>query len=125
MLSELREKVIEFMENDEQFSKLKGDKWYKMEDKLVRLCEKVSGRRDTTYDCKEIARMQEITEEWLGGVASDGEINDFIDEVLELEYKTFSSVIDLVNRYFRPYNTDGEIDGLAMDIEELFEGVKE
>ena len=125
MISELREKVIEFMENDEQFSKLKGDKWYAMEDKLVGLCEKVSGRRDTTYDCKEIARMQEITEEWLGGVASDSEINDFIDEVLELEYKTFSSVIDLVNKYFRPYNTDGEIDGLAMDIEELFEGGQE
>lgn len=47
----IREEVVKFMENDEEFSKLKNEKWYEMEDKLVALCEKVSGRRDTTYDC--------------------------------------------------------------------------
>ena len=121
MLSEMREEVIKVMQNDEYLSKLKCEKWYEMEDKLVKLCERVSGKRDTTYDCKDIMRVQEITEEWLGGVASDDETRDFADEVLELEYKTFASVLDLVNKYFRTYNTDGEIDGLAMEIEEYFE----
>ena len=125
MLSEIREKVIEFMENDENLSKLKGDKWYEMEDKLVGLCEKVSGRRDTTYDYAKIKEVERITLEYLNGVINNEELEEFVEEVLELEHKTFVSVLDLVNRYFRTYNTDGEIDGLAMEIEELFEGGQE
>ena len=117
----IREEVVKFMENDKEFSKLKNEKWYEMEDKLVALCEKVSGRRDTTYDYAKIKEVEQITLNWLNGEVNNEELQEFVDEVLKLEYKTFASVIDLVNQYFRTYNTDGEIDGLAMEIEELFE----
>lgn len=117
MISELREKVIEFMENDEQFSKLKGDKWYKMEDKLVALCEKVSGKKDTTYESP-----RSIVESWVGSVADEDEIDNFVNAVNCLEEKTFGDIIRLVNGYFGAFNTDGEIDGLAMDLEDYYEG---
>lgn len=122
MISEIREKVIKFMESDENLSKLKDEKWYEVEDRLVALCEKVSGKKDTTYDCKDIVRIQEIIEEWLGGIVSDREIRNFEDEVLELEDRDFGNILEIVNKYFRTYNTDGEIDGLAMEIEEYFKG---
>ena len=116
MLSELREEVIKFMESNEILSKLKEDKWYEMEDKLVELCEKVSGKKDDTYESP-----RHIAEEWLGEVASEDEIDDFVGAVDCLEEKSFGDIIRLVNGYFGAWNTDGEIDGLAMDLEEYFE----
>ena len=120
MLSGIREKVIGFMENDKNLSKLKGDKWYEMEDKLVALCEEVSGRKDTTYESP-----RSITENWVGGIADEDEIDGFVSAVSRLEEKAFGNFIRLVNGYFGALNTDGEIDGLAVELEELFEGGQE
>lgn len=111
----IREEVVKFMENDEEFSKLKNEKWYKMEDKLVALCEKVSGVKDNTYKT-----LSEIVGEWVGSVAGEDEQVDFWLEVIQLENKTFGSIMPLVNKYFGAWNTDGELDGLAMELEEYF-----
>ena len=121
MLSEIREKVIEFMESDEYLSKLKDEKWYKMEDKLVGLCEKVSGKKDTTYREKDYERIIKITNEWVGSVATDDEIENFAKDIIANGCQYFGDIMPLVNKYFGWCNTDGEIDGLAMDIEEYFE----
>ena len=115
MMSEIREKVIEFMENDKNLSKLKGDKWYEMEDRLVTLCEEVSGKKDTTYESP-----RSIVESWVGSVADEDEIDDFVNAVSRLEEKAFGDIIRLVNNYFGAFNTDGEIDGLAMDLENYY-----
>ncbi len=114
-MDKIREEVIKFMENDENFSKLKGDKWYKMEDKLVTLCEQVSGKKDTTYESP-----RSIVNSWVGSVADEDEIDDFVSAVSHLEEKAFGDIIELVNDYFRAFNTDGEIDGLAMDLEDYY-----
>ena len=116
MLSEMREEVINFMENNTTLSKLKDEEWYKMEDELVGLCERVSGKKDTTYESP-----RKITEEWVGSVASEDEIDDFVGAVSCLEEKGFGDILRLVNGYFGAWNTDGEIDGLAMNLEEYFE----
>lgn len=108
------------MENDENLSKLKDDKWYEMEDKLVALCEEVSGRKDTTYESP-----RSITENWVGGVADEDEIDDFVGAVSRLKEKAFGNIIKLVSDYFGAFNANGEIDGLAVELEELFEGGQE
>ena len=128
MLSEIREKVVEFMENDEKLSKLEGEKWYEMEDKLVALCEKVSGKKDDTYEIKEkdykiedYEEIKKITDKWVCGEASEIGMSHFIEDVLNCEDKDFNEIIPLVNQHFGWLNEDGEIDGLAMAIEEYFE----
>lgn len=45
----IREQVINFMEHNEQLTKLKGENWYKMEDSLVALIESITHKKDTTY----------------------------------------------------------------------------
>lgn len=45
----IREQVIDFMEHNEQLTKLKGENWYKMEDSLVALIESITHQKDTTY----------------------------------------------------------------------------
>lgn len=45
----IREQVVDFMENNEQLTKLKGENWYKMEDSLVEFGEKLTNEKDTTY----------------------------------------------------------------------------
>lgn len=45
----IREQVINFMEHNEQLTKLKGENWYKMEDNLVALIESITHKKDTTY----------------------------------------------------------------------------
>lgn len=45
----IREQVIDFMEHNEQLTKLKGENWYKMEDSLVEFIEKLTSEKDTTY----------------------------------------------------------------------------
>lgn len=128
MLSEMREEVIKFMENDKYLSKLKDEKWYEMEDKLVALCEKVSGKKDDTYEIKkgdynmkDYEEIKKITDEWVCGEASEIGIGNFIEDVLNCEDKDFNEIIPLVNQHFGWLNEDGEIDGLAMAIEEYFE----
>ena len=115
MLSEMREQVIVFMEHNEILSKLKGDKWYKMEDELVELCERVSGKKDNTYK-----NIKEIVNDWVGNVANEDEINGFTFDVERLGARHFGDIIPLVNQYFGWANTDGEIDGLAMELEEYY-----
>lgn len=45
----IREQVTDFMEHNEQLTKLKGENWYKMEDSLVALIESITHKKDTTY----------------------------------------------------------------------------
>lgn len=45
----IREQVIDFMEHNEQLTKLKGENWYKLEDSLVEFIEKLTNKKDTTY----------------------------------------------------------------------------
>lgn len=49
----IREQVIDFMEHNEQLTKLKGENWYKMEDSLVDFIEKLTDKKDTTYTDEE------------------------------------------------------------------------
>lgn len=114
-MDKIREEVAVFMENNKLLSKLEGDAWYQMEDELVALCEKVGGTKDNTYKT-----LSEIVGEWVGSVAGEDEQIDFWLEVIQLENKTFGSIMPLVNKYFGAWNTDGELDGLAMELEEYF-----
>nr|DAT76263.1 MAG TPA: hypothetical protein [Caudoviricetes sp.] len=45
----IREQVTDFMEHNEQLTKLKDENWYKMEDSLVALIESITHKKDTTY----------------------------------------------------------------------------
>ena len=99
-----------------------------MEDALVELCEKVSGKKDNTYEIKEkdykiedYEEIKKIVDEWICGEASEIEIGSFIEDVLNCEDKDFNEIMPFVNQHFGWLNEDGEIDGLAMDIEEYFE----
>lgn len=125
MLSRIREEVVFFMEYHDLFSKLKDKDWYEMEDALVELCEKVSGKKDDTYIDNETRNdkiiIKEITEKWVGSVANEWEVESFINDILETGLQYFGDIIPLVNKYFGCWNNDGEIDGLAMEIEEYFE----
>ena len=121
----IREEVVRFMENDEEFSKLKNEKWYEMEDKLVALCEKVSGKKDETY-----RTPRDIVNDWVKNVAEDGKIDEFLHNLalLDEDKKDYGNIMPLVNEYFGVWNTDfgvwntdGELDGLAMELEEYFE----
>ena len=112
----IREQVAIFMENNALLSKLENEKYYEMEDELVELCEKVSGKKDNTYKT-----LSEIVDKWVGAVTNEDEQIDFWLEVIKLENKTFESIMPLVNKYFRAWNTDGEIDGLAIELEEYFD----
>ena len=114
----IREQVAIFMENNALLSKLENEKYYEMEDELVKLCEKVSGIKDNTY--KTFKTLSEIVKDWVGTVADEDEQIDFWLEVIKLENKTFGSIMPLVNKYFGAWNIDGEIDGLAMELEEYF-----
>lgn len=49
-MDKIREKIIDFMEHNPVTSKLKGDKWYTMEDALVNLFCKMTGATDKTYE---------------------------------------------------------------------------
>ena len=114
----IREEVVKFMESNKILSKLSGDDWYNMEDGLVSLCEKVSGKEDKTY-----RTPRDIVNDWVKNVAEDDEINEFLYHLvlLDEDEKDFGNIIPLVNEYFGAWNTDGEIDGLAMELEEYFE----
>lgn len=116
MLSEIREEVIRFMESNEILSKLNGDKWYKMEDELVELCEKVSGKKDTTY-----TNVKDIVNGWVGSVANEDEIDNFVKDIERFGATDFGDIMPIVNQCFGWCNTDGEIDGLAMELEEYYE----
>lgn len=60
----IREQVINFMEHNEQLTKLKGENWYKMEDSLVEFIEKLTGKKDTTYTKTDLTELQlDITQE--------------------------------------------------------------
>lgn len=50
----IREQVIDFMEHNEQLTKLKGENWYKMEDSLVELVESITHQKDKSYKKKYI-----------------------------------------------------------------------
>lgn len=49
-MDKIREKIINFMEHNPVTSKLKGDKWYAMEDALVNLFCEMTGATDKTYE---------------------------------------------------------------------------
>lgn len=49
-MSEIREKVINFMEHNKYLSQLKNKQWYDMEDSLVNLVEEISNKKDNTYN---------------------------------------------------------------------------
>lgn len=49
-MDKIREKIINFMEHNPETSKLKGDKWYAMEDALVNLFCEMTGTTDKTYE---------------------------------------------------------------------------
>lgn len=128
----IREEVVKFMESNRVLTKLQGEDWYNMEDGLVALCEKVSGKKDMTYEqvCDELQRINhqvgiiKIVDNWLNWACIDDETKeDFSDDVLRLKNKEFAEVIELTNEYFLHYNTDGEIDGLAQDIVDYLQEV--
>lgn len=116
----IREKVIDFMEHNEQLTKLKGENWYKMEDSLVEFVERLTGEKDTTY-----VSLGTITiiRSWSNGVLSEEDCHNLCSEVIKVEEPTFENFMKLVNRYFD--NTDGEFDGLAMELEEYFDERKD
>lgn len=49
-MDKIREKIIDFMEHNPVTNKLKGDKWYTMEDALVNLFCEMTGATDKTYE---------------------------------------------------------------------------
>lgn len=49
----IRKQVIDFMEHNEYLSKLKNEKWFEMEDNLVKFAEKLINKKDTTYTTTE------------------------------------------------------------------------
>lgn len=60
----IREQVIDFMEHNEQLTKLEGENWFKMEDSLVGFIEKLTGKKDTTYIKSGLKELQlDITQE--------------------------------------------------------------
>ena len=114
-MGKIREQVINFMEHSEQLSKLKGKKWYEMEDSLVEFVERLTGEKDTTY-----VSLGAIVRNWGNGVLSEEECTDLCNEIAKIKEPTFENFMKLVNRYFD--NTKGEFDGLAMELESYFEG---
>lgn len=114
-MGKIREQVINFMEHNEQLSKLKGKKWYEMEDSLIEFIERLTGEKDTTY-----VSLVTIIENWSNGVLSEEDCHNLCSEVIKVEEPTFENFMKLVNRYFD--NTNGEFDSLAMELENYFEG---
>lgn len=114
-MGEIRKQVINFMEHNEQLSKLKGENWYKMEDSLVEFAEQLTGEKDTTY-----VSLGAIVRNWGNGVLSEEECTDLCNEITKIKEPTFENFMGLLNRYFD--NTKGEFDGLAMELESYFEG---
>lgn len=67
-------------------------------------------------------KLKDILYEWLDNIVGDETIKVIFDNINNLEEKDFSSVIEIVNRYLGYELTkDGEFDGIAMAVEELFE----
>lgn len=50
MIDTIREKVINFMDNNPLLTKLENDDWYKMEDALVDLFCEMTGTHDKSYE---------------------------------------------------------------------------
>lgn len=117
----IREQVIDFMEHNEQLTKLKGENWYKMEDSLVEFAEKLTNTQDKTYSNTQ--SLLGIIESWGNGILSEEDIKTLFNRVLEEKESTFENFIKLVNDYFD--NTDGEFDGLAMELEEYYDERKD
>lgn len=117
-MGEIREQVINFMEHNEQLSKLKGENWYKMEDSLVEFAEQLTSTQDKTYSNTQ--SLLGIIENWGNGILSKEDIKNLFNRVVEEKEPTFENFMKLVNRYFD--NTKGEFDGLAMELESYFEG---
>lgn len=113
----IREQVIDFMEHNEQLTKLKGENWYKMEDSLVEFVEKLTNTQDKTYSNAQ--SLLGIIENWGNGILSEEDIKNLFNRVLEEKEPTFENFMKLINDYFD--NTDGEFDGLAMELEEYFD----
>lgn len=51
-LGKIREQVINFMEHNEQLTKLTGEKWYNMEDSLVAFVERMTKKKDKVHKKK-------------------------------------------------------------------------
>lgn len=117
----IREQVIDFMEHNEQLTKLKGENWYKMEDSLVEFVEKLTNTQDKTYSNAQ--SLLGIIENWGNGILSEEDIKNLFNRVLEEKEPTFENFMKLINDYFD--NTDGEFDGLAMELEEYFDERKD
>lgn len=117
----IREQVIDFMEHNEQLTKLKGENWYKMEDSLVEFAEKLTNTQDKTYSNTQ--SLLGIIESWGNGILSEEDIKTLLNRVLKEKEPTFENFMKLVNDYFD--NTDGEFDGLAMELEEYYDERKD
>lgn len=79
----IREQVIDFMEHNEQLTKLKGENWYKMEDSLVGLVESITQQKDITYNKQE--KIQLADGNYLNLVKNEFtiELQDDLGQVLE------------------------------------------
>lgn len=79
----IREQVIDFMEHNEQLTKLKGENWYKMEDSLVDFIEKLTDKKDTTYTQQE--QLPLVDGNYINLVKKEFtiEIQDDLGQVLE------------------------------------------
>lgn len=84
-MDKIREKVVDFMENNEYLSKLKNKRWYDMEDSLVELIKEFANTKDDTYkdldSVKEIALYKAVLKEyedcyeWLNKRLSQGNVS--------------------------------------------------
>lgn len=85
----IREQVIDFMEHNEQLTKLKSENWYKMEDSLVEFIEKLTSKKDTTYTTTE--QIQLADGNYINLVKKEFtiEIQDVVNYCLDLEHDIF------------------------------------
>lgn len=73
------------------------------------------------YLLRKPRKAKEIIENWLGGIVAEDDIAILYHDILNAEDKDFSELITIVNDFLGYQNNDGEFDGLAMELSELYE----
>lgn len=66
--------------------------------------------------------VDKILDKWLGDIISEDSLHALSDQINQLEYKDFGTIVRVVNNHLGyDLTSDGEFDGVAMELEELFE----
>lgn len=66
-------------------------------------------------------KAKDTIDEWLGGFISQDDLDILYNNVLNAKDKDFDTFIDIVNEFLGYQNNDGEFDGLAMELSEIYE----